>query len=114
MNEGLGSLNVREIILALYLRMQRDCKSTVDTHFDNILSTNDADIQSTMSSAALLMKGNLASSKLAKMRILSSVLQQGSYRFLQTDRHFCSMDPSYYLTIIRQFTTIVFYRTRQE
>ena len=82
-DEGLGSLNVREIMLALFLRKQIDCKSIVDTHLENILSTGDADINSMISSAANSVKGSMASSKLTKLRILSSVLQQGNHYLLK-------------------------------
>ena len=99
-DEGLGSLNVREIILALFLRMQKDCKSIVDTHFENILSASDADTNSMISSVASIVNGNLASSKLTKMRILSSVLQQGNYNF--------GMGPSCSLTYNHCFTSIFF------
>ena len=103
----LGKLNVREIILHLFLRKQIDCKRIVDTHFKNILSTSDADINSMMSTVANSMNGCMASSKLTKMRILSSVLQQGNYSNFGMD-HSCS------LTYNHCFTSILFRRTGEE
>ena len=102
-DEDLGSLNVREIILALFLRMQKDCKSIVDTYFENIISVSDADINSMISSVAAIVNGNLASSKLTKMRILSS----GNYCNFRMD-HSCS------LTYNHCLTSIFFNRAREE
>ena len=75
--EGLGNINVREIILSLILRLQISCQENVNMYFNNVFSTSDADVPSYMSTVAAITKGSLAASQLTKMKNITSVLRQG-------------------------------------
>ena len=77
--EGLGNLNVREIILSLILRLQVSCKENVNMYFNNVFSTSDADVPSYMSTVAAIKKGSEAASQLTKMKNITFVLRQGMH-----------------------------------